>query len=252
MPPRSSNLLIAEPPLIVLPTLATLAGLNEAIFLQQLHYWLVRSGKERDGRLWIYNTYDEWREQLPFWSRATLRRIVNGLEERGLVISTDGYNQTKVDRTKWYTIDYAAVDHLLEPADDMLTLSTSTDQDEQVDDHNVSSSVPETTSENTPERPFEASNGRPTDYDESRDVLLPYVEDIAREFRDTAPVSSTLTRVVRIQREAGLADDAFIGQLLRARQITKERTGSIRSGEPGKRQQVAYWLAILEDLTKTG
>jgi len=92
----------------------------------------------------------------------------------------------------------------------------------------------------------------PEEYDESRDVLLPYVEDIAREFRDTASVSSTLTRVVRIQRDAGLDDDAFIGQLMRARQITKERTGSIRSGEPGKRQQVAYWLATLEDLTKTG
>ena len=89
-------------------------------------------------------------------------------------------------------------------------------------------------------------------YDEARDVLLPYVEDIAREFRDTAPVNSTLTRVVRIQRESGLDDDAFIDRLMQARQITKERTGSIRSGEPGKRQQVAYWLATLEDLTKTG
>ena len=37
-----------------------------------------------------------------------------------------------------------------------------------------------------------------TDHDGARDVLLPYVVDIAREFRDTAPVSSTLTRVVRL------------------------------------------------------
>ncbi len=101
MPPRSSSLLIAEPPLIVLPTLATLAGLNEAIFLQQLHYWILRSGKERDGRLWIYNTYDEWQAQLPFWSRATLRRIVNGLEERGLILSTDVYNASKVEKSSW-------------------------------------------------------------------------------------------------------------------------------------------------------
>ena len=252
MPPRSSSLLIAEPPLIVLPTLATLVGLNEAIFLQQLHYWLTRSGKERDGRLWVYNTYDEWREQLPFWSRATLRRIVNGLEERGLVISTDAYNASKVDRTKWYTIDYAAVDHLLEPADDMLTLSTSTAQTDQVDDRNVSSSIPESTSESTPERSFEASNGPQPSYDPARDVLLPYVEDIAREFRDAAPLGSTLTRVVRLRQESGLDDEAFIGRLLRARQITKERTGAIRSGEPGRRQQVAYWLKVVEDLAKTG
>ena len=91
-----------------------------------------------------------------------------------------------------------------------------------------------------------------TEYDGARDVLLPYVADIAREFRDTAPVGSTLTRVVRIQQESGLDDDAFIGRLMRARQITKERTGSIRSGEPGQRRQVAYWLKVVEDLAKTG
>jgi len=91
-----------------------------------------------------------------------------------------------------------------------------------------------------------------TDHDGARDVLLPYVVDIAREFRDTAPVSSTLTRVVRLQQESGLDDDAFIDRLLRARQITKERTGTIRSGEPGRRQQVAYWLSVVEDLAKTG
>jgi hypothetical protein len=83
-------------------------------------------------------------------------------------------------------------------------------------------------------------------------VLLPYVEDIAREFRDTAPLGSTLTRVVRIQRESGLDDDAFIVRLIRARQITKERTASIRSGEPGRRQQVAYWLKVVEDLARAG
>jgi hypothetical protein len=149
--PRSSSLLIAEPPLIVLPTLATLAGLNEAIFLQQLHYWILRSGKERDGRLWVYNTYDEWQQQLPFWSRATLRRIVNGLEERGLILSTDAYNASKVDRTKWYALDYAAVERLLEPADEVINVSTSTAQDEQVHDVKVSSSVPETSQE-TPQR----------------------------------------------------------------------------------------------------
>ncbi len=147
MPPRSSSLLIAEPPLIVLPTLATLAGLNEAIFLQQLHYWILRSGKERDGRLWIYNTYDEWQAQLPFWSRATLRRIVNGLEERGLILSTDVYNASKVDRTKWYALDYAAVDSLLETADQVINVSTSTAQDEQVQSVNVSRSLPESTQE---------------------------------------------------------------------------------------------------------
>ena len=63
---QSSRLLITEPPLLVLPSLAIAIGLNEAIFLQQLHYWLQQAGKERDGRRWIYNTYDEWHAPAPF------------------------------------------------------------------------------------------------------------------------------------------------------------------------------------------
>jgi hypothetical protein len=83
-------------------------------------------------------------------------------------------------------------------------------------------------------------------------VLLPLVKDIAHEFRDAAPVGSTLTRVVRIQREAGLDDDAMIARIYRSRQLAKERTSVVQAGEPGKRNLVPYWLAILEDLARTG
>ena len=51
---------------------------------------------------------------------------------------------------------------------------------------------------------------------------------------------------------ASLGDRAAVDRLMRARQITKERTGSIRSGEPGRRRQVAYWLSVVKDLAKTG
>lgn len=109
---ETSNLLINEPPLQVLPTLAARVGLNEAIFLQQLHYWLVRSQNEQGGRKWVYNTYEEWqRDNFPFWSIATLKRIVAGLEGSGLVLSGE-YNHLPTDRTKWYTIDYAELNKL--------------------------------------------------------------------------------------------------------------------------------------------
>ena len=55
-----SNLLIQEVPLMVLPTLATKIGLNEAMFLQQLHYWIDRSKHEMEGHRWIYNTIEDW------------------------------------------------------------------------------------------------------------------------------------------------------------------------------------------------
>jgi DnaD/phage-associated family protein len=107
-----SKLLINERPLQVLPSLAVAIGLNEAIVLQQLHYWLKEAGKVRDGKLWVYNTYEDWNRQFPFWSNRTVQRVIGNLEKRGLVLSTDKYNKIPSDRTKWYTIDYDELDAL--------------------------------------------------------------------------------------------------------------------------------------------
>lgn len=101
----NTQLLIDEPPLQVLPSLAALVGLNEAIVLQQLHYWLGKSKNERDGRLWVYNSVEDWREQFPFWSASTIRRTFAASERRGLVYS-DKHNSQAWDQRKWYSINY--------------------------------------------------------------------------------------------------------------------------------------------------
>ncbi len=250
-PPRgdSSRLLIAEPPLLVLPSLAVLVGLNEAIFLQQLHYWLLQSGKERDGRMWIYNTYDEWHQQLPFWSVRTIRRIVGTLEERGLVLSTTTYNSQKVDQTKWYTLVYSELDRLTESADQVDNLATWTGQNKQIQVANVAASVPETTSETT-NREIEDSNIREPSllkYDEDRLDLLPYIEHYSREFRDQAVLASSVTRAVNLYRASGLDLDTFITRMEMARGITKERTASVKAGDGGRKNLMAFWFAVLED-----
>ncbi|MCT3390353.1 replication protein [Lentilactobacillus hilgardii] len=100
-----SNLLISEPPLQVLPSLAVKVGLNEAIVLQQFHYWLQRSKNIRDGNRWIYNSYKEWNKQFPFFSERTLRRAINSLEKQGYIV-TGNYNKAGFDNTKWYRINY--------------------------------------------------------------------------------------------------------------------------------------------------
>ncbi|PGV73585.1 hypothetical protein COD83_24555, partial [Bacillus thuringiensis] len=99
-----SNLL-NEHPLIVLPSLAVEIGLNEAIIVQQIHYWLQKSNHEYDGRKWIYNSAEEWKKQFPFWGIATIRRTFTKLENSGLLL-VGNYNKLKIDRTKWYSIDY--------------------------------------------------------------------------------------------------------------------------------------------------
>lgn len=100
-----SRLLINESPLLILPSLAKEIGLNEAIVLQQMHFWISKEKHFEDNRYWVYNTYDGWANQFPFWSRSTVIRTINSLEKRGIV-ETDNFNKMKIDQTKWYTINY--------------------------------------------------------------------------------------------------------------------------------------------------
>jgi hypothetical protein len=127
---NSSKLLINESPLQVLPSLAILIGLNEAIFLQQLHYWLTPTAKYQphyrdwkgESLPWIYNTYHEketvagqkvgWEANFPFWSTRTIRRIVTKLKEKGLIIVTNKFNTAATNKTQWYTINYEALENL--------------------------------------------------------------------------------------------------------------------------------------------
>lgn len=101
-----SRLLLDEQPLVILPELARKIGLNQAIILQQIHYWLQKTKHFYDNQPWIHNTYEEWGKQFLFWSIPTIRRTITDLEKKGLVLSTNKYNKFKADKTKWYTINY--------------------------------------------------------------------------------------------------------------------------------------------------
>lgn len=105
-----SNLLLNERPLVVLPSLAKeLGSLDEAVILQQIHYWLQRSTNVEEGKRWVYNSMEKWMQQFPWIkSRTTLTRYFNKLEAKGLLI-TGNYNKAGFDKTKWYTIDYSTL-----------------------------------------------------------------------------------------------------------------------------------------------
>lgn len=107
-----SKLLINEPPLQVLPSLAVLIGLNEAIFIQQIHYWLIASNNEEEGRKWVYNSIDSWQRQFPFWSESTIKRIIQDLKNKEILI-VGKFNKLKLDRTNWYSINYENLEILL-------------------------------------------------------------------------------------------------------------------------------------------
>lgn len=112
------KMLFDEQPLVVDRALAKLIGLNEAIVLQHVHYWLKmneKTGKNYiNGRFWTYNSIRKWHEEsFEFWSFNTVQRVFSRLEKLGLLIS-DNFNKDPRDKTKWYTINYAELEVLMQ------------------------------------------------------------------------------------------------------------------------------------------
>lgn len=101
-----TSLLMDEEALQVLPSLAVAVGLDEAIVIQQLWYWLNpkrKVGRILEGHRWIFNTYAEWRQSnFPFWSEIHIKRLFLSLEKNGIVISCqpDG----RMSRRKYYRL----------------------------------------------------------------------------------------------------------------------------------------------------
>lgn len=156
---QTSKLLFDTPPLVVDTNLAVVLGLNEGIILQQLHYWITKSKHEIQGRKWVFNTYQEWQKQFPFWSINTIKRAVYSLEKKGILIS-GCFNKVATDKTKWYTIDYDVLFAIVSKWDDG-TAQNDTLERTKMDCSNHKNTNTENTTENT-------------DYKNGRDV-----EDIA-------------------------------------------------------------------------
>lgn len=108
-----SKYLLDEHPIMFHSSLAVAIGLNEAILLQKINLWLNCKPHDANGRSWIYNTYKSWQEQLPFFSESTVKRTLKSLEDKGIII-TGNYNKLKMDRTKWYSINYEKLDKLVD------------------------------------------------------------------------------------------------------------------------------------------
>jgi hypothetical protein len=119
-----SNLLYDEQPIVIDRTLSKLLGLNEAIVLQQIHYWLKVNERKKqnfyDGRHWTYNSAKEWQENdFGFWSLKTIQRTFSNLEDQGILI-VDNFNSDRRDRTKWYSINYDKLDLLVKEYHDQM------------------------------------------------------------------------------------------------------------------------------------
>ncbi len=87
----------------------------EYSFLKQLHYWSSHRkqyGYYHEGRVWIYNTLENWAKQLKV-SKTSIRRCIKSLEEKNLIEKK--YLQiNKRDRTLSYAINQDSLEKILE------------------------------------------------------------------------------------------------------------------------------------------
>ena len=60
--------------------LAQKLGVNEAIMLQNIVFWLLKNkangSNYYDGRYWTYNSHKAFKELFPFWTENQIRRIL--------------------------------------------------------------------------------------------------------------------------------------------------------------------------------
>jgi hypothetical protein len=131
---KRQRLLVDESPLLVLPTLAQRLGLQGAIVVQQLHYWIEQPGAHtREGHRWVYNSYQGWQRQFSFWTVPTVKRIFLHLERQGVILSAQ-FRKGAWDRRKWYTVDYIRLAEVVpEIAHDRQDSSRRWDQPEPIE-----------------------------------------------------------------------------------------------------------------------
>ncbi|RMC46551.1 hypothetical protein [Lactobacillus sp. ESL0230] len=92
--------------------LARKIGVDKAIMVSQISYWTDKNVNIREGYSWVYNTAKDWQEQFDWLSVKTVQRYLKSLVKMGLLVA-DNFNKMRIDRTKWYRVDYKKLAEML-------------------------------------------------------------------------------------------------------------------------------------------
>ncbi|MCC5640590.1 hypothetical protein LC593_33125 [Nostoc sp. CHAB 5844] len=102
----TSKLITPESPLLVPPLLAAEIGLEEAVILQQIHYYCqISKHIKRDGRRWFWKTLKDWGETLPFLKPSTIRRAIANLRDNFKLIDVCRHSEKTWYQANWFTIN---------------------------------------------------------------------------------------------------------------------------------------------------
>lgn len=110
--------------------LAVKYGLQEAVFLENLRFWILKNKANKrhfyEGRYWTYNSAQAYADLFPYWSRQQVERIIAKLKEQG-VIQTGHFSANTYDRTNWYSINDELLSSKSRNGDLQFDESTNTD-----------------------------------------------------------------------------------------------------------------------------
>lgn len=260
---KHTHLLLDETPLIVIPSLAKLVGINEAIAIQQIH-WVCNVKLEHedwrtfhDDEMWCSYTIAQWLEKMPWFGDRTCRRMLTGLEDKGILISCKP-KATDWNHTKWYRVNYSALVTLTEPNNqicqndaDKMTGSVRTDLPDLDADKMTGSSISK--KDIKKEIREKESDDQPEDSDDLS-VVTKNLDQISgankrsdREINNAAPqsVEQTKTDSVKVlpKRSADLA--GLQGGRFDYRAIAKENISLIDPDE-----EAGFYKWAVEQLTQ--
>jgi hypothetical protein len=90
-------------------------GVNEAIFLQNIIFWLRQNKANNknffDGKFWTYNSQNAYTKLFPFWTESQIKRIIKSLIDKKVII-IGHYNENKYNHTNWYAlVDESMIDN---------------------------------------------------------------------------------------------------------------------------------------------
>ena len=191
-------------------------GVEEAIFLQNLIYWLRHNKANRkghkDGHTWSYNTLEAFGELFPFWSVKQIRRIVASLVQQKVIIK-GCYNDRAYDRTCWYAL---ADESLLELPAQTVCPNGQMDRPKQTDPAaQADTPIPDIKQDQNHKREEQAASQGRSSADTSADSLSSFIGKIkAQAQMRGAPVvfvSSDWSRGIEQLRRSGAGEGDILG-----------------------------------------
>lgn len=113
----TTHLLLNEKPLMVLPSLAKLLGINASIAVQHIH-WIIEIKHENqddrtdyDGFTWCKYSLTQWQAKMCWMSIDGIQKMLTKLEADGAIISCKPDAKSR-NQTKWYRVDLDGLNRL--------------------------------------------------------------------------------------------------------------------------------------------